>query len=46
MNLIYRISWTQPYYGWQEWRLQEIEKQLLNNEFTEAKSVIAKVMSL
>lgn len=46
MNLLYTVKWTQPYYGWQEWRLQEIEKQLLKNEFTEAKSVIEKVMSL
>ena len=46
MNLIYRISWTQPYYGWQEWRLQEIEKQLSHGDFTEAKLAIEKVMSL
>ncbi len=46
MNLLYTIKWTQPYYGWQEWRLQEIEKQLLQNDFSEAKSVIAKVMGL
>ena len=45
MNLLYTVKWTQPYYGWQEWRLQEIEKQLLNNEFTEAKLVIAKAMA-
>ena len=46
MNLLYTVKWTQPYYGWQEWRLQEIEKQLLQNDFSEAKSVIAKVMGL
>ena len=46
MNLLYTIKWTQPYYGWQEWRLQEIEKQLLQNDFSEAKSVIAKVIGL
>jgi hypothetical protein len=46
MNLIYRISWTQPYYGWQEQRLREIEKQLSLGDFPEAKLVIAKVMSL
>ena len=46
MNLIYRISWTQPYYGWHEHRLQEIEKQLSHSDFTEAKLVIAKAMAL
>ena len=45
MNLLYTVKWTQPYYGWQEWRLQEIEKQLLENDFPEAKSVIAKAMA-
>ena len=45
MNLLYTVKWTQPYYGWQEWRLQEIEKQLLENNFPEAKSVIAKAMA-
>jgi hypothetical protein len=45
MNYIYRISWTQPYYGWHEQRLQEIEKQLSLGDFSEAKLVIAKVMS-
>jgi hypothetical protein len=43
---MYKLSWTQPYYGWQEWRLQEIEKQLSHGDFTEAKLAIAKVMSL
>jgi hypothetical protein len=45
VNRLYTVKWTQPYYGWQEWRLQEIEKQLLENDFPEAKSVIAKAMA-
>ena len=45
MNRLYTVKWTQPYYGWQEWRLQEIEKQLLNSDFSEANLVIAKAMA-
>jgi hypothetical protein len=42
----YKIKWTQPYYSWCEWHLQEIEKQLFHSDFSEANLVIAKVMSL
>ncbi len=45
MNRLYTVKWTQPYYGWQEWRLQEIEKQLSHSDFSEAKLVIAKAMA-
>jgi hypothetical protein len=42
----YKITWTQPYVGWQEWQLQELEKRLAYSDLTEAKQVLAKVMSL
>jgi hypothetical protein len=41
----YKITWVQPYYGWAEWRLQEIEKQLSRGNFPEANLVIAKAMA-
>jgi hypothetical protein len=46
MNYNYKITWVQPYHGWLEWQLQEIEKQLSYGNFAEAKLVIAKVMAL
>jgi hypothetical protein len=42
----YKIKWKQPYLGWDEWYLREIEKQLSHSNFSEANLVIAKVMSL
>jgi hypothetical protein len=46
MNYQYKITWTQPYIGWQAWQLQEIEKQLEYSNLAEAKLIIAKIMSL
>jgi hypothetical protein len=46
MNYQYKITWTQPYVGWQEWQLQELEKQLEYSDFAEAKLIIARIMSL
>jgi len=45
MTYQYKIKWAQPYYGWCDWRLQEIEKQLSHSNFSEANLVIAKAMS-
>jgi hypothetical protein len=46
MNYQYKITWIQPYYGWHEWRQQEIEKQLEYSDFAEAKTIISRIMSL
>jgi hypothetical protein len=46
MNYQYKVTWTQPYVGWQESRQQEVEKQLAHSDFAEAKSIIARIMSL
>lgn len=44
--MIYKFKWVQPYYGWIEWKEQEIEKQLSCGDFSEATLVLEKVMSL
>lgn len=46
MNYQYKVTWTQPYYGWREWQQQEIETQLEYGDLVEAKAVIARIMSL
>jgi hypothetical protein len=46
MNYQYKVTWTQPYYGWHECRQREIENQLAHSDFAEAKSIIARIMSL
>lgn len=46
MSYKYQIKWTQSYTGWQDCRLQNLEKQLACSDLTEAKTVLAKVMSL
>lgn len=46
MNYQYKITWTQPYVGWQEWQHQQLENQLAYSDHTEAKQILAKVMSL
>jgi hypothetical protein len=46
MNYQYKVTWTQPYYGWHEHRQQEIEKQLEHSNLSEAKLIIARIMSL
>ena len=46
MNYQYTVTWTQPYVGWQECKLQELEKRLAYSDLSEAKQVLEKVMSL
>jgi hypothetical protein len=47
MNYEYKkITWTQLYTGWQEWQLQVLEKRLARSNLTEAKQVLARIMSL
>jgi hypothetical protein len=46
MNYQYKVTWTQPYYGWHEWRQQEVENQLAHSDLVEAKMIIARIMSL
>jgi hypothetical protein len=42
----YKIKWKQPYLSWNEWQLQELEKSLARSDLTEAKQVLARIMSL
>lgn len=44
MNIIYTIKWTQPYYGWLDWKMQEVERKLQNSDFAEARSVIERIL--
>lgn len=42
----YTYTWTQPYYGWQEWKAKELEEKLKSSGLLEAKAVIEKIMKL
>ena len=46
MNYHYKITWTQPYVGWHEWKMQELEQRLSYSDLAEAKSVIERIMDL